>query len=472
MGGIFLNYRRGDHVGLVGVVDRRLAEYFGRPQVFLDTESIEGGDRYPDTLRERVADADALLAMIHSGWDEASDASGRRLLDKPGDWVRQELEIALASRRAGRTVVIPVLLDDASEPVADDLPSSLRELALCQARRIRLRFWSDDVDLLIPELERHVAATWQPLDAPPRRPPRRPGKWLAVVVSALAALLLMCPAMLAVDEPVPATGTAPTQYVVAIWSLLCMSVPFLANGLVFLGKAWINHLERDLHPAAPATFYGRVGLPIVGIFVLLGVAFGLLQRSWLNVAINLLVGCLGVFWMGARSVREEENDAELQANWPPRLPTPLDVRTLRRAVAVCQNQLNSFAKPLTRQQRDKAEWVLAALEGAVHTLREPLRRRQWLTERWKWSAFYVLWVAATIGQGVAPAVPDLAADPPRYRALMATALVTLISALFSLGTMEFGYRFRRWQRHAAAAEAEAKVARLRQRLPELRTPAR
>jgi hypothetical protein len=318
--GIFLNYRRGDHAGLVAAVDRRLAEHFGRPQVFLDTESIGGGDRYPGTLRDRVAGADVLLAMLHRGWAEASDASGRRLLDKPGDGVRQELEIALACRRAGRTTVIPVLLDDAAEPVAAELPGSLRELALCQARRIRLHSWLPDIEALIPELERHAAATWQPLDAPAAEPPRRPGRWVAAVVGILAALLLAVPAVLAVDDPVPAAGSVPAQLMAAMWSLAIMSAPFIASGAVFLGKAWINQLERHLHRAPPSTYYGRVALPVVGVFVLFGIVFGLLDRSWPQVVTGLAVGFLGLFWAGARSFEEEDRDAELRANWPYRLP--------------------------------------------------------------------------------------------------------------------------------------------------------
>jgi hypothetical protein len=470
--GIFLNYRRGDHAGLVAAVDRRLAEHFGRQQVFLDTESIGGGERYPDTLRDRVAGADVLLAMIHRGWAEASDEAGRRL-DQQGDWVRQELEIALAGQRAGRTIVIPVLLDDAAEPVAAELPGSLRELALCQARRIRLHSWLPDIEALIPELERHAAATWQPLDAPaaeqPRRP-RRPGRWVAAVVGILAALLLAVPAVLAVNDPVPAAGSVPAQFMAAMWLLAFMSAPFLANVVVFLSKGWVNQIERHLHRAAPGTYYGRVALPIVGVFTLFGVASGLLDRSWPQVATGLAIGFLGLFWAGARSFQEEDRDAERRASWPYRLPTPLDIPSLRRAVAVCQQRLDNFARPLTRQQREQAEWTLDAIDEGVRTLREPFRRRDWLADRWRWSAGYVLWVAVTIGLGVAGAVPALAADPPRFRVLLGTAFVTVVALLFSLGTMELVYRRRRWERHAAAGETAARVARLRQRLHDLRAP--
>lgn len=186
--------------------------------------------------------------------------------------------------------------------------------------------------------------------------------------------------------------------------------------------------------------------------------------------VGLIAGFIGLLWAGTRSFEDEDRDAELRAGWPYRLPTPLDIPPLRRAVAVCQQRLDSVTRPLTRQQREQAEWTLGALEGGVRTLREPLRRRDWLADRWRWSAGYAVWVAATIGLGVATVVPWLAADPPRFRVLLAAAFVTLVAALLSLGTMELDFRRHRWQRHTAAAETEARVARLRQRLHDFHTP--
>jgi hypothetical protein len=275
--------------------------------------------------------------------------------------------------------------------------------------------------------------------------------------------------VLTLDDPLPPAGSVPAQFMAAMWSLAFMSAPFLATGVVFLSKGWVNQLERHLHRAAPGTYYGRVALPVVGVFTLFGIASGHLDRSWPQVATGLAIGFLGLFWAGARSF-EEDRDAERRASWPYRLPTPLDIPSLRRAVAVCQQQLDHFTRPLTRQQREQAEWALDTLEGGVCTLREPLRRHDWLADRWRWSAGYVLWVAVTIGLGVAGAVPWLAADPPRFRVLLVAAFVAAVAALFSLGTMEFTYRGRRWQRHAAVAETEARVARLRQRLHGLRAP--
>ena len=66
-------------------------------------------------------------------WLGARDAAGRRRLDDPGDFVRLEIELALAARVA----VVPVLVEGAAMPSAADLPPSLaRVLALPGGRAL------------------------------------------------------------------------------------------------------------------------------------------------------------------------------------------------------------------------------------------------------------------------------------------------------------------------------------------------
>src|SRR5262249_7118789 len=81
---------------------------------------------------------------------------------------------------------------------------------------------------------------------------------------------------------------------------------------------------------------------------LFGVAFGLLQRSWPQVAVGLAIGFLGLFWAVARSVQEEDRDAELRASWPYRLPTPLGIPPLRprgRRLPAAVGPLHQAAHP-------------------------------------------------------------------------------------------------------------------------------
>src|SRR5262249_30582965 len=87
---------------------------------------------------------DVLLAVIGPGWLTSVDARGLRRLDNPADFVRIEIEAALA-----RDIrVIPVLVDGAPMPAEQDLPDALRSLADRNAVRLaHERFGADASDL-------------------------------------------------------------------------------------------------------------------------------------------------------------------------------------------------------------------------------------------------------------------------------------------------------------------------------------
>jgi hypothetical protein len=72
-----------------------------------------------------VAQCSAFIAVIGPGWADVKAASGKRRLDEPNDYVRIEIEAAL--QRGIR--VIPVLVDGAQMPAAEELPDSIKALA-------------------------------------------------------------------------------------------------------------------------------------------------------------------------------------------------------------------------------------------------------------------------------------------------------------------------------------------------------
>src|SRR5215213_4899040 len=115
-GRIFLSYRRDESAYPAGWLYDRLANRYGGGQVFKDVDSIRLGDDFVEVITRAVGSCDVLLALIGDEWLTITDEHGRRRLDDPGDFVRLEIEAALA-----RNVrVIPVLVDGARMPRPDE----------------------------------------------------------------------------------------------------------------------------------------------------------------------------------------------------------------------------------------------------------------------------------------------------------------------------------------------------------------
>ncbi|WP_157269871.1 toll/interleukin-1 receptor domain-containing protein [Azohydromonas aeria] len=129
MADIFISYRRQDCPAAMGrLADRLLAE-FGADRVFLDVGDIVPGADFVQTLERALASATVVLALVGPRWLQASGSDGRRRLDDPQDFVRREIELALAHGKP----VIPVLLEGARMPQPQELPAALRAFASCQA---------------------------------------------------------------------------------------------------------------------------------------------------------------------------------------------------------------------------------------------------------------------------------------------------------------------------------------------------
>src|SRR5207253_8227229 len=95
-GGIFVSYRRQETSHLAGRLYDRLADRFGEGQVFIDVDTIEPGVDFAEEITRAVAACQVLVAVIGPSWLIASDERGRRRLDDPNDFVRLEIESALA----------------------------------------------------------------------------------------------------------------------------------------------------------------------------------------------------------------------------------------------------------------------------------------------------------------------------------------------------------------------------------------
>ena len=152
-GRIFISYRRDDTAYPAGWLFDRLADQFGHDQIFKDVDSIQLGDDFAEVITAAVASCNVLLAVIGKQWLTITDEQGRRRLDNPDDFVRLEIEAALA-----RNVrVIPILVDGARMPPADQLPASIVKLARRNALDLSPNRFTSDTGRLLTVLERTLA---------------------------------------------------------------------------------------------------------------------------------------------------------------------------------------------------------------------------------------------------------------------------------------------------------------------------
>jgi len=122
---VFMSYRRTDDANFTGRFHDKLIGVFGDANVFRDIDSIPAGTRFEDVINARLADVDAVLALIGPTWAGRIDASS--------DFVRMEIAHAL---QAG-TPVIPVLIEDTALPTPDSLPDDLKPMLDRQTVRVR-----------------------------------------------------------------------------------------------------------------------------------------------------------------------------------------------------------------------------------------------------------------------------------------------------------------------------------------------
>jgi hypothetical protein len=147
-GKIFINYRRDDSMGMAGRLHDRLAQTFGRDNLFMDVDHIPIGADFVAHLNSQVAECAVILVVIGPNWLGAKDEAGQRRLHQPDDFVA--IEIAAALARGIR--VIPVLIDGTRMPKASELPDSLKPLARRQAAEVRHAHFGQDAETLVARM--------------------------------------------------------------------------------------------------------------------------------------------------------------------------------------------------------------------------------------------------------------------------------------------------------------------------------
>jgi hypothetical protein len=207
MGAVFISYRRGDVDGQARALVGDLSNHIGRDNVFIDVDSIAPGRDFRQVLKERLETCDMVLALIGGQWLDAKDQAGRRRLEDPGDFVRQEVAAALK-----RDIpVTPILLEDADMPTADRLPDEIKDLAYRNAFTLSHARWESDVEELIRRLGLARVAP-SPVALPTATPRSRMGLFVAAAAAVVVAgILLSQLGGLFGGEQVPVALSAPAQ---------------------------------------------------------------------------------------------------------------------------------------------------------------------------------------------------------------------------------------------------------------------
>jgi hypothetical protein len=151
MASIFISYRQADAKAWAITLGDELARAFGEHCIFLDKDALHAGN-WREQIRRELKRCKVMVVVIGPRWLTIADEKNRPCIQLGNDVHRQEIALALSR---SRVTVIPVLVDEASMPRPDQLPSDLRRLTDQQARRIgdtRARRMADFA-LLIKDIE-------------------------------------------------------------------------------------------------------------------------------------------------------------------------------------------------------------------------------------------------------------------------------------------------------------------------------
>lgn len=134
---IFISYRRADAAGHAGRIYDSLARVFGAGQLFMDVAAIQPGETFAERIDRTLNESGAVLVIIGREWMNRLQAprEGRE------DFVRHELTTALKHE----VLIVPVLVQGAAMPAAQDLPEDLRPLAKRNAIELSDSRWDYDM---------------------------------------------------------------------------------------------------------------------------------------------------------------------------------------------------------------------------------------------------------------------------------------------------------------------------------------
>jgi hypothetical protein len=147
---VFISYRRTDCQAQANGVYDGLNHRLKATTLFMDIDSIPPGVDFEHHIRDEISRCDVVLVMIGDNWLDRRPGTRRRRIDEADDFVRLEIENALATSTVR---VIPVLVEGARMPVSAQLPESIRQLARLNAIELSDNRWTSDVERLAKTVE-------------------------------------------------------------------------------------------------------------------------------------------------------------------------------------------------------------------------------------------------------------------------------------------------------------------------------
>jgi hypothetical protein len=147
---VFLSYHRDDEPVWAHLVHESLMRRFGEENVFFDVSAIRYGANFRTEIAGELDRADSLIAIIGPRWLRTTEGASRP--HDPEDWVRKEVEMALARS----LFVVPVFVGGA-KITESELPESMRGMLNFNGPNLAVgETLRPMMDTLLNEIARHV----------------------------------------------------------------------------------------------------------------------------------------------------------------------------------------------------------------------------------------------------------------------------------------------------------------------------
>jgi TIR domain-containing protein len=258
---IVLSYRRDDSKWIAGRIFDRLEDHYGKGHIFMDIDSIPVGLDFREHLQQSLARCDILLAVIGPRW-LGTDEHGHHAVADETDWVRIEIETALAKK----IPVIPILIDRLRMPKPSDLPETLRDFAFRQAAEIDSGVdFRSHVERLIRSIDQHLQGHRPALAA---TPPAKEGVGLnerkpiaSQAPPAHATITAVAPSR---SRPIPKAGLSVARSAAYSWiGIACLLLA--SEVLNVLGEIAVSDANRLLFTFLFALPLGAAGLILASL---------------------------------------------------------------------------------------------------------------------------------------------------------------------------------------------------------------